>query len=168
MGKLFENFDKVSIRAVGPEEKVSIDPRMYSGSGGVLFAMYKFTLLGLCKDDKDPVSKYIEKRLSDGIASNINLMINPDKNRWRPPENCASFLFSEMIGISTLSVIWLLTDPSYKVPPLDKVYDIIQNHIVSAIDRCSKENDIVNGASGYLYSLLLIEKKMDHVGEEIV
>jgi lantibiotic modifying enzyme len=73
-----------------------------------------------------------------------------------------------MIGISTLSVLWMLQNPLQQEVPYDNILGILQNHLIPGISRCSKENDIVNGAAGFLYALLLIEKQMEITVEEIV
>jgi len=83
------------------------DRNLNTGSGGVLYGVYRYIML-LKQEDKTKLSAHlnvVEWRMNSAIESNINLVADNKPET----EQCASFLRSETVGIYTLVILHMLT-----------------------------------------------------------
>ena len=89
------------------------------------------------------------------IEENIKLV---DKVAAAREPDCASFLMSGPVGLSTLICLHLLETK----PDLKLITEIIKGKIIAPETKnlACVEAEILYGAPGYLYSLLTLEKQL--------
>jgi hypothetical protein len=68
-------------------------------------------------------------------------------------------MMGENIGISTLVIMQMLQKPANQVD-MGSLRMILHHKVLAMLPRCYKEEEVLYGASGYLYALLMIEKSL--------
>lgn len=146
--EILDRFDTLSVRKVTSENKTSADTTLYSGSAGVAFGLHRYVLLL----QKEKITKKvfgelypIEKLLSAAISKNLEL-VEAIKS------TSGSYLQSDSLGLYTLVCLRLLSWQSEDID-LDLLSYILREKIIY---KAGKEIF----STGYLYSLLLLEKKV--------
>ena len=149
------------------------DMSMYSGSSGMYFGLWKYTrllskkqiskkaitFLGQVKVTNSDLRVALERILDSAIGVNIAALEAKIPNMTNAQLGTASFLLSEPVGVSTLSVLRLLVRYTGQIN-----YDLVQRVMDRTISiqhnfllYTEQSESLIRGTAGYLYSLLFIE-----------
>ena len=123
--------------------------------------MYKYSLL-LKKETDHLAPNWLELALHDAIQTNMDLAANKVQlDGEESKKEKSSFYQSTSIGISTLACLNLLKDEESVRDNFSRINFLIQSEIIDhGLHLGENDSSLFEGASGYLYSLLVIEKAL--------
>jgi hypothetical protein len=141
---------------------------MLTGSGGVLFGLYKY--IGLLKHERtennETELKIAGQLLDTAIKENIELANSQEELHRKKKENkllyvkSADFCTSEPVGLGTLVCLRMLSRNGNKTD-LNVIADIVKQSFRATADFLNgKTRGIIKGTSGYLHALLLLENQV--------
>ena len=106
-----------------------------------------------------------EESLEAGIGTNVEYLggeIEIDDDYW---DEFSSFLASKEVGVATLAILHMLSKPKDQIDWIHINY-LLGSKVLQAVSRNLSEHELMTGQTGYLYALLLIEKKLRQVGDK--
>jgi hypothetical protein len=141
-----------------------VDPTMYRGSAGVLYALFKYILLlrkeevGMSKLGYGALPSLAETESQFKAALEVNLDFMCEDSR---PD--VSFLASGFVGLSTLSILYMLEDDYENEIDWKNILGMVDSFMLGVENR-KKHNDkhkgVDFGTVGYLYALLTLDAKV--------
>ena len=84
------------------DNKGKTDPTIYTGSAGVLYGLYKYSLSQRYQSLDFDMEEKLQKAINENIKIGEKLVGNQKSN------DCASFFSSNSVGICTLAILNLL------------------------------------------------------------
>jgi hypothetical protein len=109
--RIIAKFDTLSVKKYDSTGKETTDPSIFLGSGGVLFALWKY--MKLLNDDANESDRMMDvaKLLSKGLKMNAEMITGAQKaddEKFFGHEEEISFFRSPNVGISTVTCLHII------------------------------------------------------------